>query len=239
MATQPFRVSPLTPDSGSNFILSVGAVFFDVDTTGISDDMPYADFVAKLQGWVADGASMGATNGDYNRIISHNIEDIETNDRIARVIGLMRMGAIDVSLEFTIQEMTKENYQRIIPTSFFDETGALRSHNQLLPSHFKSIVHVVTRSDGSFEITEIMNALQINEVNTNYTGGTTGATVPLNFVGTAAQLADMNYGAYKIWNIPFPQVGGLASPFASQTIETKATGRRAIEKDKNSEAEYA
>jgi len=224
MSTQPYRESPLSPQSGSNFFPSVGTVFYDVDITGMSSDMPYGDLVTKLRNWHAEGKALGATTGDYNFIIDHNIEDIETNDRISRVIGLMRMGAIDASLTCTIQEITFENMQKIIPTAFVDETGALRSHNQILPEHFKTVVHAVTQNDGTLRLNVLLNALQINEVNTTFTTGTTGATIPLNFVGTAAQLEDMQYGAYKIWNFPMP--GATPPPTPGMTDAEKLEADR-------------
>lgn len=201
---QPFRVTPLTPESGGRFVLGVGAVFYDVDTSTISADMEYEALVSLIRSWRKDGKGFGATTGDGNFILNHNIEDIDTNDRISRVIGLLRMGEITAALTASIQEITFENLQRLVPTSFIDETGALRSRNQLLASHFKTIVWVGTRNDGALWVIELTNALQINEINMTQTGGATGASIPVNFVGTAATLDDMQFGPYKIWYVPIP-----------------------------------
>ena len=228
---QPYVVSGLREDSGRHIKLDVGAIFHDPDTSGISAGMDYEALANILDGWKSEGKSLGATTGGGNLVINTNIEPIETDGMITPVIGMQRMGAINVSLSTTIQEITKENIQRILPTASIDASGAIVTHNQILPEHYKTVVWAGTRNDGAVIVAEISGALQTNEINMNINTANTGMTIPVNFVGHAKRLEDMRRGAIRIWIIEMPQEGTEGAEIELQSMSVTDLRNLATEKN--------
>ncbi|MCL1995324.1 MAG: hypothetical protein FWG63_03870, partial [Defluviitaleaceae bacterium] len=123
-----FRPTPLNPQSAQNLILGVGAIYFDVDISEINGEIHAEDMAKILMGWEQEGKGLGATIGDGTFVFDPQIEDIETNDRLTRVIGLMQSQGINASLTTSLQEITIKNLTRIVPTAIIDETdGSLRA----------------------------------------------------------------------------------------------------------------
>ena len=212
-----YRPTPLRPDSAQNFVLGVGAMYFDVDISGISSDLSAEEMADILIDREKEGKGLGATTGDGTFVFDPQIEDIETNDRTTRVIGFMQSLGIDAKLTTELQEISLENLTRILPAAITDPTdGSLRATTVILHENYKTVVWAGPVGSGGLMVIALLNAINADET-TMTMANQDVASVPVEFVGTLPKTSKtfakkQGFGGVRV---PGGGVGGQA-PQASK-----------------------
>ena len=234
--SQIFRPSPLRPTSAQNFILGVGAMYFDVDISIINGNLSAEEMSEILIDWELSGKGLGATTGDGTFVFDPQIEDIETNDRLTRVIGLMQSHGINASLTTSLQEITFQNLTRIVPTAVIDPVdGSLGATTVILPEHFKTVVWAGLLGSGGLAVIALLNAINVAET-TMTMANQDVAAIPVEFVGTAASIDEMQRGPFKIWifeRAHNPLTDTAAKKFSEKQLKVNETVETPKSKEKD------
>ena len=204
--SQPYRPSPLTPESAQNMILGVGAVFHDVDLEGIDGKLTAEEFSENyLAKWAAAGHSLGASEGDVTLNITREMERITTNDLFADVVGMFDARSMQVSLSMTLQDMSDKNWERMLATTYNDSSdGSMMMNNVLLPHHYKTVVWAAMMNNGDIIAIALLNAIQTEDLSITFSNTIgTPASAAVSFTGTVRTLEEMRNAPFKRWRFAF------------------------------------
>lgn len=199
----------LSPDSFKNVQLGAGAFFINVDVSGITVDASSnttttaSDFADILQQALADGKSLGATNGGGTFNAVPEMEQIPVDGMTYPIVGSTVAYSWNVTLGTTIKEITPKNLKIVLPMSEVDEeTGGITASSTLLPSHYIPTVGWSGRLiDGRLAYIELQNALNIAgmAMTINDRGG---AEIPVNFRAHQADMTRMQMAPFRIIFFP-------------------------------------
>ena len=225
-----FKPSGLTQQSFANMITGSGALYFGIDYSTVTPTTTAQEFAQILQAAQADGRALGATTGGITATLTPSFRQIEVDDLPAPIAAsTVQDGWEAATISTTVKEITRQNIDRLIATSFVDpETGAIMFGSTLLPKHFESdITWATARIDGGILVFKLEGALNTAGFTVTSTSGGEG-TVAVEFAGHLKDLADIQRGVAPMKAFFFDQGGagdatGLVSPLAAKKSNTNKT----------------
>jgi len=205
--TQLTAPSPLRVQTPPHMVFDAGAIFFDVsleDEGLVSEVSTAQEFSEVLDRWIEEGKELGATNGGSTLTRGLAQEDIDTDDRRVRVIGLTRPGEAHATLSTTIHELHAENIMRASPTAFRDpETNAIKWAIRTLGAEDHKNVVIVNflGANAGYKVGCVYNAYnqEALEMTINDQGV---ADASITFVGTASDPRRMSELPASDWTFP-------------------------------------
>jgi len=191
-----FRPSGLTQESFNNMVTGAGALYFGIDLSGVTASTTAREFASLLQEATRDNKALGATVGGITTALVPLKRQIEVDDLPAPIAAsTVQDGWESATIATTIREITKENIDRVIATSFVDEsTGAVMFGTRLLPKHFEqTLVWAAARIDGGILAFVLDGALNTEGFTVTSQSQNEG-TIAVTFAGHLRDLADIERG---------------------------------------------